>query len=81
MAFGIPVVCSDIPALRETAEGGGALFARAHEVDSIAECLTRAVTDEALRESARRLGPAHVRQFRWRATACALRGALERAGA
>jgi alpha-1,3-rhamnosyl/mannosyltransferase len=79
MAFGIPVVCSDIPALRETAAAGGALFAQAHEVDDIAECLTRAVTDEALRATAKALGPAHARLYRWQATALAVRGALERA--
>jgi glycosyltransferase involved in cell wall biosynthesis len=79
MAFGIPVVCSDIPALRETAAAGGALFAQPHEVEDIAGCLTRAVTDEALRATAKAQGPAHARLYRWRATAIAVHGALERA--
>ena len=79
MAFGIPVVCSDIPALRETAAAGGALFAQPLDVDNIAECLTRAVTDEAFVATAKRLGPAHAGRYRWKATATALHGALERA--
>lgn len=79
MAFGVPVVCSDIPALRETAAAGGALFAQAHDVDNIAECLTRAVTDEALRKAAMALGPARARQYRWQAAAVAVHDALERA--
>jgi glycosyltransferase involved in cell wall biosynthesis len=79
MAFGIPVVCSDIPALRETAEAGGALFAQPLDVDNIAECLTRAVTDEAFAATAKGLGPAHAGRYRWKSTATALHGALERA--
>jgi alpha-1,3-rhamnosyl/mannosyltransferase len=79
MAFGVPVVCSDIPALRETAAGGGALFAQAQDTDDIAECLTRATTDEAVRSAALSLGPAHARQFRWHTAAVAVRDALERA--
>jgi glycosyltransferase involved in cell wall biosynthesis len=79
MAFGVPVVCSDIPALRETAAGGGALFANAYNVDDIAECLSRAAMDESLRATALLLGPAHAQQFRWQATAQVLKNALERA--
>jgi glycosyltransferase involved in cell wall biosynthesis len=79
MAFGVPVLCSDIPALRETAADGGALFADAHHVDSIAQGLTRAVNDETFRTTARALGPAHARQYRWRAAALAVHDALERA--
>jgi glycosyltransferase involved in cell wall biosynthesis len=79
MAFGIPVVCSDIPALRETAAEGGALFANAGDVESIAECLTRAAIDEALRASASVLGQAHAQRYRWQTTAQILRNALEQA--
>jgi glycosyltransferase involved in cell wall biosynthesis len=79
MAFGVPVVCSDIPALRETAAAGGALFAQAQDTDDIAECLTRATTDDAVRGAALALGPAHARQFRWHTAAVAVHDALERA--
>ena len=81
MALGLPVVASDIPALRETAGGGGALLVPPNDLDQIAEALRRAVGDVAFRAQALRDGPAHARRFRWSTTASRVRDALERAAA
>ncbi len=80
MAFGIPVVCSEIPALLETAGPGGALIV-AHDPEAIAHGLERAVNDTSVRTSARQLGPAQAARYRWRDTATAIRAALEAAAA
>ncbi len=81
MALGVPVVASDIPALRETALGGGAILVSPSDVSQISEALRRATSDDAVRERARRQGPPHARTFRWSATASRVRLALERAAA
>jgi glycosyltransferase involved in cell wall biosynthesis len=77
MAFGIPVVCSGVPALLETAAPGGALMVSPYNAEEIAEALKRAVGDESVREAARNLGPRQAAHYRWRDTATAIRGALE----
>ncbi len=79
MALGVPVVASDIPALRETAAGGGAILVPPGDVAQIADALRRAACDEAVHERARREGPPHARTFRWSTTASQVRVALERA--
>jgi glycosyltransferase involved in cell wall biosynthesis len=77
MAFGIPVVCSDIAALRETAAPGGALMVSPQDPEEIADALRRAVGDASVRMAARRLGPSQAIRYRWRNTAAAIRGTLE----
>lgn len=80
MAFGLPVVCSDIPALRETSERGGAQFVAPGDEAAIGEALYRAATDPALLERARLLGPEHASRYRWSRTAQILHETLELAG-
>lgn len=77
MAFGIPVVCSDIASLRETAARGGALFVPPLDEAAMAGALARAVADEDLRADARLVGPSHARMYRWSTTARILHQALE----
>lgn len=77
MAFGIPVVCSDIATLRETAGGGGALFVSPFDETAMAAALTRAVTDEDFRSRARLAGPSHAGTYRWSTTARIIHEALE----
>ena len=79
MAFGVPVVCSDIMALRETATGGGAIFVPPLDEIAIAAGLAKAAGDEDHRARARSQGPSHARSFSWIATAQVLRDALEMA--
>src|SRR3954468_21769866 len=57
MAFGRPVVCSDIPALRETAAPGGALLVDPADRDAMAAALRTAVLDAAFRSRATECGP------------------------
>lgn len=77
MAFGIPVVCSDIASLRETAGGGGAQFVSPFDEAAMTAALARAVADEDLRASARLAGPPHAGTYRWSTTARILHEALE----
>jgi glycosyltransferase involved in cell wall biosynthesis len=77
MAFGIPVVCSDIAPLRETAAGGGALLVSPFDEAAMAAALTRAVADEDLRAYARLVGPSHAQRYQWSTTARLLHQALE----
>jgi glycosyltransferase involved in cell wall biosynthesis len=77
MALGIPVVASDIPALRETTGDGGAILVAPGDIDAIADALRRAVCDESVRVGAERDGPAHARRYRWSTTAARVRDALE----
>jgi len=77
MAFGIPVVCSDIPALRETGGDGGALFVPPLDDGAIADALNHAVADAGVTARARVLGPAQARRYRWSETARILHEAME----
>jgi glycosyltransferase involved in cell wall biosynthesis len=79
MAFGVPVICSRIPALLETAAPGGALMVSPNDAAEIADALERAVSDQSVRKAARDLGPRQAARYRWRNTAVAIRGALETA--
>jgi glycosyltransferase involved in cell wall biosynthesis len=81
MAFGTPVVCSDIAPLRETAAGGGALFVSPTDVESIAQGLATAIEDTAAQARARRLGPEHAATFRWATTAAIVEGVMREAAA
>ena len=63
-ACGVPVITSNTSSLPEVA-GDAALLVDPHDVDAIAEAMTRLVTDEALRNELSRRGLANVRRFSW----------------
>jgi len=71
-ACGVPVITSNTSSLPEVAgdpsAGSGqaaALLVDPHDVDAIAEAMTRLVTDEALRAELARRGLANVQRFSW----------------
>jgi alpha-1,3-rhamnosyl/mannosyltransferase len=64
MAAGVPLVCSDIPALREVA-GDAALYAPAERPDRLAEVLHRALTDAGERRRLLDAGRARRAAFSW----------------
>ncbi len=64
MAAGIPVACSDIPPLRETA-GGAALFFDPYSVDSIAGAVRKLVSQPDLRRQLVKQGLAAAAAFTW----------------
>jgi glycosyltransferase involved in cell wall biosynthesis len=65
MGLGLPVVCTDLPVLREIAGGGAALFFRPDDVADLAEKLERVLTDGALRAQLGRQALAHAADFSW----------------
>ncbi|MFD0923576.1 glycosyltransferase family 4 protein [Saccharopolyspora rosea] len=75
LACGIPVVCSDIPALREVTAGHAALFPR-DDVDALRDALREALSRPRDGADARR---AHAARFTWRACAEATLEAYRRA--
>lgn len=75
LACGVPVVCSDIPALREVTAGHAVLF-RYGDPDSLHTALHEALALPADTAAARR---AHARSFTWRACAEATLDAYRRA--
>ena len=68
MAFGCPVVVSDIPALRERC-GEAAVYCDPHDVDSIGNAVVRVMQDEKLRSSLGKSGQKRAASFTW--TTCA----------
>jgi glycosyltransferase involved in cell wall biosynthesis len=68
MAAGVPLLCSDIPPLREVA-ADCALFFDPLSEDALAEGLTRIVSDEALRARLAHAGRERARTFTWERTA------------
>jgi glycosyltransferase involved in cell wall biosynthesis len=71
-ACGVPVITSNTSSLPEVAgdpsAGSGqaaALLVDPHDVDAIAEAMTRLVTDEALRAELARRGLVNVQRFSW----------------
>jgi alpha-1,3-rhamnosyl/mannosyltransferase len=68
MACGVPVVCSDIPALREVA-GGATLLVPPGDPEALAAALTRSLEDEPLARALRTFGLARAREFSWRRSA------------
>ena len=71
LASGVPVACSDIPALRELS-AGCALQSSPHDVPGITRAVEKALTDESWRGSAVRKGLLHSAGYRWENTARAL---------
>lgn len=68
MACGTPVVCSDIPVLREVA-GDAALFADPDNVPALAEALRLAAADPPLRAELIRKGITRASLFTWQENA------------
>jgi glycosyltransferase involved in cell wall biosynthesis len=67
MARGVPVACSDIPALREVA--GDAALEFSPRAPEIAAAITRLITDEALARRLAQAGRHRAEAFTWRAAA------------
>lgn len=82
LAAGLPVVASDLPAIRELA-GGVAELVAPGDVDALAAGLRRMLDGDSLRRRCREQGPSRASRFSWEATAAATVGAyrtaLERA--
>lgn len=68
MAAGVPVVASNTGALTEIL-GDAAIWCDPLDADSIAEAITRAVTDEELRTSVIELGKVRASLYTWAETA------------
>jgi glycosyltransferase involved in cell wall biosynthesis len=75
---GLPVTCSDIPALREYA-GAAAHFFGPTAVQSIAAALRRLWEDAALRANLKLCGAERIRLFTWEHTARVYRAIYRRA--
>jgi glycosyltransferase involved in cell wall biosynthesis len=68
MAAGVPLLCSDIPPLREVA-GDAAIYFDPLREDALAEGLRRIVSDEPLRAELSHKGRERARTFTWERTA------------
>lgn len=68
MACGTPVICSDIPVLREIG-GEAAHYVALDSAPALAEGIRTVLTDGPLRERMVRLGLDQARRFTWRETA------------
>ena len=68
MACGIPVVCSNIPAIAEVA-GNAAIFADPKDPEAIANSIRKVLYDSNLRERMIQNGNAHVAQHTWERSA------------
>ncbi len=83
MAAGLPVVASDLPAIREVA-GEAAVLVPPGDVDALSLALADTVRNAQLRETLRHRGSERAAAFTWEATAeatiGAYRAALERGG-
>jgi glycosyltransferase involved in cell wall biosynthesis len=78
MARGVPVACSDIPALTEVA-GDAAAFFDPNDPSSIAQAITRVTGDEQLALSLVERGHERCRKFTWERTAQATLASYRRA--
>jgi glycosyltransferase involved in cell wall biosynthesis len=68
LAAGVPVVCSDLPALREVA-GEAAVFVSPSDTRAWVEATTRLVHDRGSRERLSELGRERAQHFTWDASA------------
>lgn len=75
MARGVPVVCSDLPVLREVG-GDAALYVDTTRPEALAAALIELLDDPAGQERRRRAGLARAATFTWDATAAATAEAL-----
>lgn len=78
MACGTPVVTSTVSSLPEAA-GDAALLVDPTDVEAIADALRRILTDQALAQSLRAKGLAHVTPYTWGRTAGQLADAFNKA--
>jgi glycosyltransferase involved in cell wall biosynthesis len=65
MAAGLPVICSDIPVLREVC-AEAALYLDPHDPQSVVEQVGRLIDDPALRQQMVAKGHQREKQFSWR---------------
>lgn len=65
MSFGCPVVCSDIPSLRERC-GDAAAYCDPSDVGSIVSQVSRVLADESLWDDLQRRGLEQASQFTWK---------------
>jgi glycosyltransferase involved in cell wall biosynthesis len=78
MARGVPVACSNIPAMTEVA-GDAAAFFDPHDPSSIAQAITRVTGDEQLALRLVERGHERCRKFTWERTAQATLASYRRA--
>ena len=78
-ACGVPVITSNTSSLPEVA-GDAALLVDPHDVDAIAEAMSRLVTDAELRAELSRRGLANVQRFSWEKCAWETLSVLVEAG-
>ena len=76
---GLPVVCSDIPSLREQVADAAALF-DPQRVDSIADSMARNYSDASTTQQLRARGYQRLQQFSWERTAKTYRAVYRRIG-
>lgn len=67
MACGLPVITSNISALKEIAQDAS-LFVNPYDINSIAEAMKRIRDDDQLRQDLTQAGLAKVKQFSWQKT-------------
>ncbi len=77
---GTPVVCADLPVLREAA-GGAAVFCDQRAPEAIAQALEMVLTDAALRCRLIAAGRARCRDFTWQRCAAAIWSSVQQAHA
>lgn len=68
MAAGVPLIASDLPVMREVAEGA-ALFSDPDDVNSWTTSMTRMATDQELRSTLIAAGHERAKKFSWAKTA------------
>lgn len=68
LAAGVPVLASEVPAIRELVDGAAVLVPPG-DVDALAGALARMMADDQLRARLRRRGPERAASFSWEATA------------
>jgi glycosyltransferase involved in cell wall biosynthesis len=78
MASGVPVVASGMTSLPEVV-GDAAIMVDPHDVDEIANAITRVVEDDSLRARCREKGLERAKAFTWERTANRVSQILERA--
>jgi len=78
MACGTPVITSNVSSLPEVV-GDAALLIDPHDPGTLADALTRIMTDDALAKSLRARGLARAGLFSWERTGRAVQGAITRA--
>ncbi len=64
MAHGAPVAAADVPAMREFG-GDAVMYFDPHSDRSMAQAMERLLTDVAVRERLRTLGPQRAQQYTW----------------